>query len=366
MKQGEVRTFERLEALRGVAALAVLWHHSPFIDGARAPLAEVGYLFVDFFFVLSGFVMTHAYAARIADGLGFRTFLVRRLARLYPLHLLTLLLWGGYVLAKIAAAAALELQDEDPLHGQTVASFAANLLLLHAAGATDGLTWNYPSWSVSAETAAYLLFFAASAALGRRARWLFVAAVVIGYSYLFFGRDGPDRMIPTYDWGWLRCIAGFSVGALIYGVRNVASVRANPLADTAIEAALATALIAALLRADGAPGWQLVTVVGFAAATLIFSRPSEGAISRALRQAPCVALGAASYAVYMLHAVILAAAGNVARFVLGLPATADGKVDHVAADAITAALAVVIVLLAHQTYRRFERPVQSRINRRFG
>ena len=88
-----------LDAIRGVAAISVmLYHFSPFLaDGKVLPSS---YLAVDLFFLLSGFVIAHAYDRKIENGMGFGTFLAIRLIRLYPLYLAGTLLGFFYLLIK--------------------------------------------------------------------------------------------------------------------------------------------------------------------------------------------------------------------------------------------------------------------------
>jgi len=85
METREDRTFYLLDGLRGVAAIAVMVYHAAALF---VPVRLPGsYLAVDLFFMLSGFVLTHAYADRLAEGLSWRAFLVARLVRLYPLYI---------------------------------------------------------------------------------------------------------------------------------------------------------------------------------------------------------------------------------------------------------------------------------------
>jgi peptidoglycan/LPS O-acetylase OafA/YrhL len=88
--------FEVLDSWRGICALLVTLFHFP----AAGWLATNGfirgsYLFVDFFFVLSGFVIAHAYGERLGDGTSFRKFMVTRFGRLFPLHAFMLLAFRG-------------------------------------------------------------------------------------------------------------------------------------------------------------------------------------------------------------------------------------------------------------------------------
>lgn len=82
--------FAPLEAFRGFAALMVAWFHSGIVNGDKPALILPGNIYVDFFFVLSGFVITHAYASQIGEGMRFYEFAALRLARVWPLHMVML------------------------------------------------------------------------------------------------------------------------------------------------------------------------------------------------------------------------------------------------------------------------------------
>ncbi|MER8622367.1 acyltransferase [Mesorhizobium sp. M1143] len=88
-----------LDAIRGVAAISVmLYHFSPFL--AAGKVLPSSYLAVDLFFLLSGFVIAHAYDRKIENGMGFGTFVAIRLIRLYPLYLAGTLLGFFYLVVK--------------------------------------------------------------------------------------------------------------------------------------------------------------------------------------------------------------------------------------------------------------------------
>ena len=134
-----------LDALRGLAALAVVfWHWQHF--GAALPLETLFWLpyhggghAVEFFFFLSGIVFFHLYGQHLPSA---RTFFWLRFSRLYPLHLLTFL-------AMLALPAFH--YPRDAAHG------ALHLLLLNAWAA--GHSWNAPAWSISVEAFLYLCFY---------------------------------------------------------------------------------------------------------------------------------------------------------------------------------------------------------------
>jgi peptidoglycan/LPS O-acetylase OafA/YrhL len=159
--------------MRGVAALAVVfWHWQIFsyVGGQLpptflvrtqplymifAPLYQAGYLAVDLFFALSGFIFFALYSDRVASReVSAKQFFVLRLSRLYPLHLATL------VFVTVAQAIFARQNGtyfgshyNDPYH------FLLNLLFASSWGFEKGHSFNGPFWSVSVEALLYAIFF---------------------------------------------------------------------------------------------------------------------------------------------------------------------------------------------------------------
>jgi peptidoglycan/LPS O-acetylase OafA/YrhL len=161
-----------LTSLRFFAAFwVVTYHYWPKLAVTGTPaLVAKGYLGVELFFILSGFILCHVYLPSFeAQRFRYGEFLWARLARIYPMHLATLVgigLMGG---AALAAGFPVE-------HNLlSLAALPANLALVHAWGFAPVVGWNHPSWSISAEWFAYLAFplfavAAPAAATGGRRR----------------------------------------------------------------------------------------------------------------------------------------------------------------------------------------------------
>lgn len=181
-------------------------------------LATRGYLWVEFFFVLSGFILTHAYWPRLNDLLrrsGYVAFLRARLIRLYPLHLFMLLL----LLAMVIGLRALAAHDGyhsifDAKYHQNVSpeGFFLSLVLVHAWNTMNTLTWNGVSWFVSVEFALCLLFPVLL--------WLAEGKVWRGFALIGAGLGGLIALLLTsrhglditFHNGVLRGVSDFSIG----------------------------------------------------------------------------------------------------------------------------------------------------------
>jgi peptidoglycan/LPS O-acetylase OafA/YrhL len=346
--------FAALDALRGVCALLVALFHFNFQgEGAIAGVQAVqkGWLFVDFFFVLSGFVLAHAYWGRIGGEVGPWRFLGLRLGRIYPLHLAVLL-------AMIVLELAGTMIGRDAFAGdRSVDGLVASLLLLHSSGATGGLVWNSPSWSIAAEFWAYVLF-AALALTGRV--WLFVPAGLVGLALV---ATAPVELHDaTFGFGTARCVFGFSLGVLLWAYAG--RPRFGTVTATAAEAGVLLAVW--LLATFVWTGWPpLLGPPLFALAVLVFAAEA-GLVSRLLKTRAFLALGTLSYSIYMVHPFVQARLMEALARV-GLAAT--GRPDRllvtgVAADAVVMLMLAAVIATAALTYRWIERPVRGWSRRR--
>src|ERR1700732_3351967 len=148
-----------LTGIRALAALLVLGLHTdqnvPSGVLTVLPFLARGYLGVDFFFVLSGFIITHVYCASLAQPSrnAVQVFLWHRFIRLYPVHVTVL----AALVVLIAIVRANHIALNNPQEWR-FADLPWQLTLLHAWGVTPKPGWNVPSWSISAEWFAYLLF----------------------------------------------------------------------------------------------------------------------------------------------------------------------------------------------------------------
>ncbi len=282
--------FSALDAWRGVAALGVALFH--FFPG------WAGYLAVDFFFVLSGFILSHGYLYGTGK-LRLRVFLVHRLARLYPLH--------AYALVVFVAVAYW-------LHGQwpsypdgTVFTFVQHLLLLNNVGLNSaGLTYNEPSWSISVEFVVNLLFFCFVSA--RTSSLLLAAVALVGVVFIWALSGHLDVHFQNYfdflNAGLVRCISSFCLGILTYRLYRWwrSEVRIS-YAWSWIEWALVTMVAGVLFARSGkTSALDFVAPFLFMAVVFVFAL-EQGWLSTHMQR--LAHLGKISYSIYLNQFVLL-------------------------------------------------------------
>jgi peptidoglycan/LPS O-acetylase OafA/YrhL len=366
---------DALTAIRGLAAWWVVFYHfAPFLYGHLPMdvwwLAKKGFLAVDLFFILSGFVIFYTYQNSLsANVTSVSAFLVKRLARVYPLHLLMLL---GYFALVIGLLLVKNIQmDPEKFSAQ---HFAEQIFLVQAWGLDAGsaLSWNYPAWSISAELAAYITFpfllllfnpqrwptwallaviAALVALLAGYYHWLNIcptanaldpqSAVILSPQICSLNREIDLTAVP-------RCLTQFAIGMCLCILYLRAEAVRHRLAAPVMMAGVVLLLTGAILRWDDvyfAPlGWTL----------LVFGLACEPKPVRwLLCNRPMILLGDISYATYMCHALVR----EVYKFVF-VQSTGDPYVPFYAPGWTLILIFVFILLLSWALYHWFERPAQ--------
>jgi peptidoglycan/LPS O-acetylase OafA/YrhL len=360
--------FAALDAWRGICALLVALEHLNTDSLLREnAFTRHSYRFVDFFFVLSGFVIAHAYREPLQrGGAAVRGFLVRRLGRLWPLHVVVLaVLIGVECLTAVAAQAGISLGHQAFTEKNTLGAIPANLLLVHAWGMFDTTTWNGPSWSISTEWFAYLLFAGLCALVPRGMIDRIALALLIGAA-IVIAFLAPTGMQATYDYALFRCVFGFMAGVL---VRSIWASRPLRL-GTAGELAIVVGVVAAVAALPTTWPAMFVTPI-FALAVWVFAS-EDGALSRALRRPVPQRLGAWSYSIYMVHVLLVFGIFTAATLANRVGVHLFGRVDGVATivgpswltAAVTALYLGAVLVVSWLTYRHIELPGQRWAARR--
>lgn len=335
-------------ALRGIAALLVVVYHLGFGDGTHfeieiTPFFRRGYLWVDLFFILSGFIISYT-SGDVNAGSGapaIRGFLIRRVARIYPLHIVAL----AYLLLFVAVTSIIARSaGESPWSAQSIAQLGAQATLLSAWGIIPGVGWNIPSWSISAEMVAYLAFPVLMTVTRTSVGRLMLVLAAISFYVTIGAMTGVLDI--TQGVALLRALAGFSLGVIL----NHERARFAALGDTTLSVIQSGALVW-ILVVMAIPSNDSLAIPAFVA--LIGSTwMDRGIVAQMLAFKPLQWLGEISYSVYLIHVPILATlsfgwARTAAR--LGMGAT----VEHALFLVVAMALVLLITTL---TYRYVETP----------
>ena len=285
-----------LDGLRGIAALAVVvFHFMEWIYPIEQNFIGYGFLAVDFFFCLSGFVIAYAYDNRISK-MGIRAFFTSRLIRLHPLVV------AGAVLGLIGL-----LVDPFADHAATISTtslvliFFGSLLMiplpLMEARAFNLFSLNAPGWSLFWEYVAIILYAFVLVRLPRKVLWglLLVSAagiIWVGQSsgHLLGGWNGE-----TFFHGGIRMAYSFLAGLLIYRLGWIIN---NKLGFVVLSVMLA----AAFLVPAFAKGWWTEVLIVLVYFPLIVALGAGSVLSGAIQKV-CVFMGNISYPLYMTHYV---------------------------------------------------------------
>lgn len=334
-----------LTGLRGVAALWVLFYHLykiGMLEDAHPllrSLAASGYLGVDVFGILSGFVITYNYgdtlsAATRAD---VAKYLWARVARIYPLHLFTLALMAGPV--------ALVVSDYNGAHEGGAALLARHLLLVHGWSDSAGLAWNHPSWTVSCEWFCYLAMPVVAPVLMRFRNGVFAAIgawTSLAGAYFALAALGVRELHAGAGLGLLRISAEFLSGCLLCiawrrgfaANRSLGAVRYAAIACLLIFSVFPNALVVVLA------GWVLVFAI---------ARDPRGWLGANV----VVYLGEISYSIYMTHWAVLVVVDDLSR---------HRRLPSLGAFQFAYAL-VSVLALSVATYHLIERPSRAFLRR---
>ncbi|HEX4695529.1 acyltransferase [Sphingomonas sp.] len=336
-----------LTSARGIAAwMVVLYHIRLSIAGLPQIWLHVfakGYLAVDFFFLLSGFVIWLSWHGRLREG-GWREvprFWQKRIARIWPLHLAVL---GGAVVLAVALAAA---GRHDPAEFP-FAELPVHVFLLQNWGFTQALTWNDPAWSISCELAAYLAFPLLVRAVDWRTvpTWLIVGAAAAFLLILAAAMANAQTLgHDIVRLGIVRCLTEFAAGSAVCALWL--RWKASPALPAILSFALASAMLACW--AIGLPE-QLAVPFAFAASLLGLALTSS-IRGNPLARGPLHYFGEISYATYLSHFML---------FVVFKLAFVDDA--HAVPPMLIGLYLAMVLATSVALYHLVERPAQRWVN----
>lgn len=342
--KGEIRA---LTGLRGIAALYVVFFHANGqyrMPELIRPFIRHGYMAVDLFFILSGFVMAMTYAGLFENGFcfkSFKQFLLLRLARIYPLFALMT------VLTAILIATVL---SKTYSFNHLGVALLFNFTLTHVWGFANSVV--PPSWSISTEWAAYLLFpVGVFVGLRLPRRWSLLGLLVsfgvltlIAYGPTWIAqtelhrRHGPLDIASSYAVGTtLRCLASFYIGLVAYRFRDLIPARGTGVFFL---------LIIGLLCVKNS---DLALIPLFALLIMSLSA-DEGWVARLLKSPVLYWLGVISYALYLIHDLVL-------RIVFKAIPAAGFHYPMLTALIASVVISLALATLSHYGYERPSRKV---------
>ena len=365
--------FEALDSLRGICAILVaLFHLKAASVLVTNEFIRNAWIFVDFFFVLSGFVICASYRDRLASGYPVRDFMWLRLGRVYPLHFAVLAIFLTFEIFKPGISPwgmAVVRQFSGP---RSIEGFFQSLALLQIFGLKSEVVWNGPSWSIAAEIWTYLIAALMIRFCGKALYPVMSLLVIACFTWL--STDGGPYLERTYSLGLVRCLYGFGVGFIAFRIfeRRISGV-AVPLALAGIIEFVLLVLTGVWVSLAGSGFASMFAPIVFAVSVLVFAL-EQGFISKMLRTRPLLFVGTISYSIYMVHVFVLSRFIDIsiliARFT-GWPVASAwagstslskglGESGHPVVSSVLVLLAIGSTIgIASLTYFLIERPARD-------
>ena len=345
-----VKRFETLDAMRGVAAFGVVVYHlgtNKLVDG----VAPRGYLAVDFFFILSGFVVAHAYERSLQGRLSWGGFFIKRCIRLYPLALLGLALGLALLLLKWVTYPAKVDSLPHILSSAVVNSFLLPMFAASRLPESELFPANSPLWTLSLEMAANLIW--ARFGIRLRTRSL-VAFTIISWLALVASdlqfHTGNTGFVLTSLWGGIaRVCFGFTLGVVLYRLLPQIRIPRIRFGSVLLYATLLVVMCCPVeSQPDGVP-WGDLAIVTFILPAIVVAGIGQEASGQVV-----LWMGGLSYPIYVLHMPIELLAS-------GLRQTALRNVDPIL---LTCVAVAVIVIFAGAALRLYDEPIRHWLARR--
>lgn len=360
--------FAALDGFRGLFALLIAVHHTNWFSYLNyRTFINDAFVMLDMFFAFSGFLMFTLYRRHLETPAQAKSFIRKRFARLYPLHLFTFGIFFAFALFRlwahkvgIATHEPGEILPFAPGAADNWWSALTNLTLTHSMGLNDSLSFNAPSWTISVEFFTYFVFAGMMLWAPPRKLWHFgLMTVGIALVYVALYHLKPNMDI-TYDYGFLRCLGGFFTGVMgswaLSKINQYKETRDRSLSFTAatvVEIGFLMICAVFVMNSDG--------IVQFFAAPFIFGfvvlfALDGGGVSRFMGLPIFRYLAKISYSVYMNHFFLAICFGVIGPrlfpgFIISGPEGAGVFGDLYLVPYLTA-----VIILSHFTFHYIEVP----------
>ncbi len=338
-----------LESLRGIAALTVALFH--FRSSSNSFLisnsfVQNGWVMVDFFFVLSGFVIAYNYLEKIKTFNNLFNFQIRRFLRLYPLHLLTLLLmlaleFSQYIKEFILS----DIGKEAAFTNNNFVAFINNFFLTHAFF-EDKLTFNNPSWSISTEFFTYFLFGFLILIIKNIRSLILMSLLIIIFSGYFIFED----LNITNRYAIFRCIHSFFLGFLAFYIFNLKKIHINNWFVYFIF--IFTCCAVCFLQII--PSILLPSIFFLLIVSLVCSKGNI--IKKILDYKILIFLGKISYGIYMIHYLIWVIIEQILKLFFITNSNDEYMLDPIVGTFVLITGLFIIIFLSNLLYNKIEMP----------
>lgn len=369
-----------LTPLRGIAALIVVIFHSnlmlmSFMPITKPHIITSGWLWVDFFFVLSGFIISYVYGENFRESMtraSYWKYIKARFARVYPLHFVTMIwcLICSIIVLRFA-------NGVHPFFGDMFnpASVFPSLFLAQSLGLYISAPLNTPSWSLSTEWWMYMIFplLMPYFHMLKRTGMILTLAVIAGL-FLFvkyylgpvglpFPGGSPSLNVVS-DFGIFRCMAGFLLGMFLFRVYDK-SIANNFFSQSWVFAIFFIGALVAMHL-----GTEDIIVIALFPFIILSAAYNTSSIKKILDLSPLQRLGDWSFSIYMVHVPIIylfwiyQTIGQPDRWTDFPPAPADPS-SYATGLVLCVVLVVVTLLVASFTYKYVEVPARNYLNKKF-
>jgi peptidoglycan/LPS O-acetylase OafA/YrhL len=364
-----------LTPLRGIAALLVVIFHSnlmlsTFIEPFGANFIASGWLWVDFFFVLSGFILCYVYGSNFSTGVtpaSYWKYMKARFARIYPLHFITLVwCFGCAIIIRYYASGLAPFFDQM----FSLPSAVPSLLLMQSLGLYSSAPLNTPSWSLSTEWWMYMIFpffiplLLRLKTIGKAISIITIAILFIVVKYYLspINAAGPPTLNVITDFGFFRCMAGFFLGMFTFKIYEEAMGAGIFSYDFTFIIFFAAVIVAMTVGADD------LFIVALFPFIILAAAYNSTLVKRLLDLPVLQRLGDWSFSIYMVHVPIMYVfwivdiKNNPGLFAVFPPAT---SIDIKAGVMYCMAMVVLSLLVAAFTYNFVEVPSRKFLNAKF-
>lgn len=307
IKSSAVRKLDALTTLRFAAALLVFIYHTKIFESVLEPyrLGEIG---VNFFFLLSGFILTYVYFSKllVVKAKAILKFYSARFAKIFPMHVLTFLLAAPNMLRSYGAVLG------GPIVPIVLIAAICNILLIQAYSNDPAIlySFNNVSWTISVEAFFYALFPFVIALIGK---WrgsilnthLLLVMLLLWVLMIIMNLSIPAQFVVLPIYRFPEFLIGVCAGT--YFLRKTENTNPTTLTSSFLElGVLGLALLSTLLYPLVASHVSVATCLTpvLVAVILIFAR-ERGVISSVLKCRPFVVLGEISFSFYMIHLMVL-------------------------------------------------------------